>query len=115
VSSLPNNTPDFNFQNTFAPFAQDPALPFGDIFTLDDITRIFAEEKVSFGQTSRSFWTPELTTWAFIWQILSPDNSCRQAVANVIMFLSGLESSKLGELDTTLYCRARAKIPAKVL
>jgi putative transposase len=113
--SLPNTTPHFNFHNTFAPFAQDADLPFGDILTLADIQRIFAEEKVSFGETSRSFWTPALTTWAFLWQVLSPDQSCRQAVANVIMFLSGVASHQRGELDTTLYCRARAKIPARVL
>ncbi len=112
--SLLNNTPDFNFQNALAPFAQDADLPFGDILTVADVQRIFAEENVSFGQTSRSFWTPQLTTWAFLWQILSPDKSCRQAVANVIMFLSGVESAKLGELDTTLYCRARAKVSARV-
>ena len=112
--SLPKSTPDFNFQNTFAPFAQDAELPFGNILTLADVQRIFEEEEVSFGQTSRSFWTPALTTWAFIWQILSPDKSCSQAVANVILFLSGQAESKLGELDTTLYCRARAKIPARV-
>ena len=114
MSSLLNDTPDFNFQNAFAPFAQDAELPFGDILTVADVQRIFAEEEVSFGQTSRSFWTPELTTWAFLWQILSPDKSCRQAVANVILFLSGVESAKQGELDTTLYCRARAKVPARV-
>ena len=114
MSSLLNNPPDFKFQNTFAPFAQDADLPFGDILTLADVEQIFADEEVSFGQTSRSFWTPALTTWAFIWQILSPDKSCRQTVANVIMFLSAVESAKLGELDTTLYCRARAKVPARV-
>jgi putative transposase len=113
--SLLNNTPDFNFHHTFAPFAQDADLPFGDILTIADVQEIFAEEEVSFGQTSRSFWTPALTTWAFIWQILSPDKSCRQAVANVILFLSARESSRLGELDTTLYCRARAKVPTRVL
>ncbi len=112
--SLQNDTPDFNFQNAFAPFAQDAELPFGNVLTVADVQRIFDEERVSFGHTSRSFWTPELTTWAFLWQILSHDKSCRQAVANVIMLLSGLESSKLGELDTSLYCRARAKIPARV-
>jgi putative transposase len=113
--SLQNSPLDFNFHNTFAPFGQDAELPFGDILTIADVQQIFAEEEVSFGETSRSFWTPALTTWAFVWQVLSPDQSCRQAVANVVLFLSGLESDKLGELDTTLYCRARAKVPARVL
>ena len=115
MSSVSTTAANFNFQNTFAPFAQGEELPFDDVLSLADVERIFAEEKVSFGATSRSFWTPALTTWAFVWQVLSPDHSCRQAVANVIMCLTGMQIPETADLDTGLYCRARAKLPDRVL
>jgi hypothetical protein len=31
----------------------------------------------------RVFYTPRLTSWAFFWQVLSPDRSCRAAVKRI--------------------------------
>ena len=66
--SYRDNRQNFNFRNTFAPFAQDQDLPFAEILSEADVARIFAEEKVSFGKLARSLWTPALTLWAFLWQ-----------------------------------------------
>jgi hypothetical protein len=71
MSSYLDPHQDFNFRNSFAPFAQDKNLPFAEILTEADVARIFAEEKVSFGKLARSLWTPALTLWAFLWQVLS--------------------------------------------
>jgi hypothetical protein len=109
VLSYQNNHRGFSFQNTFAPFAQDADLPLADVLTEDDVARIVAEEEVSFGNLPRCFWTPALTLWAFLWQVLSPDQSCRQVVANVL--LSFALSHDAEDIDTGLYCRARAKLP----
>jgi putative transposase len=103
----------FQFQNTLAPFLQADGLPFADVLTADDIAQACADEQVAFGQTSRSFWTPALTLWAFLSQALGDDKSCRQAVAGVVVYLA--LSRPVDDLDTGAYCRARAKLPATVL
>jgi hypothetical protein len=112
MSSYLENHQNFNFRNALAPFAQDQDLPLADVLSEADVVRIFAEEKVSFGQLAHSFWTPALTLWAFLWQVLSPDKSCRQVVANVLM--SFALSHEPENIDTSLYCRARAKLPPAV-
>jgi putative transposase len=113
MSSYRDGRPDFNFRNTFAPFAQGKDLPFAEVLTEADVARIFAEEKCSFGTLARSFWTPALTLWAFLGQVLGADKSCRQAVANVLMSLA--LSHEPADIDTGLYCRARAKLSPIVM
>jgi hypothetical protein len=113
MSSYVDGSQNFNFHNSFAPFAQGDDLPFADVLNEADVTRIFAEEKISFGGTARAFWTPALTLWAFVWQVLSPDKSCRQTVANVVLTLA--LSTEPKDIDTGLYCRARAKLTPSVL
>ena len=111
--SYPDNQQNFNYRNTFAPFAQDNDLPFAEVLTEADVAQIFAEEKISFGKLAHSFWTPAITLWAFLWQVISPDKSCRQAVANVMMSLALTYDP--GNIDTGLYCRARAKLPPTLM
>ncbi len=113
MSSYQDNQQNFNFRNTFAPFAQDQDLPLAEVLSEADVARIFAEEKVSFGKLARSLWTPALTLWAFLWQVLSADKSCRQVVANVLLSIAW--SREPEDIDTGLYCRARAKLPPAVL
>jgi putative transposase len=113
MSSYLDNRQNFNFRNAFAPFAQDHDLPLAEVLSEADVARIFADEEVSFGKLAHSFWTPALTLWAFLWQVLSPDKSCRQVVANVLMSFALSHDSE--DIDTGLYCRARAKLPSAVL
>jgi putative transposase len=113
MPSIAENGPEFNFHHALAPFAQGADLPFAAVLTEADVRQIFAEEQVQFGQVRHSFWTPALTLWAFLWQVLSPDKSCRQAVANVALALA--LTGEPSDLDTGLYCRARAKVPASAL
>lgn len=113
MPSYPPSAADFQFEHTLAPFLQAEGSPFADVLSAQDIEQAFTEEKVSFGQTSRSFWTPALTLWAFLSQMVAADPSCRQAVARVVVALA--LSRDLDDLDTAAYCRARAKLPAQVL
>jgi putative transposase len=112
VLSYLDNHHNFNYQNSFAPFAQGEGLPLEKVLSDDVVARVIAEEKVSFGKIARTTWTAPITLWAFIWQVLSPDKSCRQVVANVMLTLA--LAREPDNLDTGLYCRARAKIPANV-
>jgi hypothetical protein len=115
MSSSIETRPDFNFQHTFAPFAQDAELPFADLLTVADVEQVCAEENIALGATPRSFWTPALTLTAFLWQMLDPDPSCRQAVANLVLSLALSCDPEQLDLNTGNYCRARAKWTAPAL
>ncbi len=113
MPSYPPSNPPFDFQQTLAPFLQAEGLPLAEVLTEADIAQACADAQVSFGQTTRSFWTPALTLWTFLGQVLSADPSCRQAVAQVVTALA--LSCDPEDLDTGAYCRARAKLPAPLV
>jgi hypothetical protein len=59
-------------------------------------------------------YTPLLTIWTFLYQVLSPDQSCRAAVARLLAFLCvGGDGS--GSAKTDPYCKARQRLPEKLL
>jgi putative transposase len=99
--------------STLAPFLHADGLPFADVLTAADIAQAFADEQVSFGQTAQAFWTPALTLWTFLSQVLSGIKSCRPAVARAFVTMALTRAP--ADLDTGNYCRARAKLPLAVL
>jgi hypothetical protein len=96
-----------------APFLHGDGLPFANVLTADDIEQAFADEDVSFGEAAHSFWTPALTLWTFLSQVLNSVKSCRPAVARAFVAMALSRPPK--ELDTGNYCRARANLTAAVL
>lgn len=68
----------------------------------------------AFGSAS-SVWqgwlyTPAVTTWVFLSQCLSPDHSCRDAVARLAAWLSA-QGRRPCSADTGAYCTAREQLP----
>jgi hypothetical protein len=59
-------------------------------------------------------FTPLVTVYAFLGQILDPDHSCRQAVARVLAWLVGC-GRKACSAETGAYCKARQRLPENVL
>jgi putative transposase len=59
-------------------------------------------------------YTPWLTFWAFFWQVLSPDRSCRSALKRLSAWM-GLRGQELDDEDTGPYCKARARLPESAL
>jgi len=55
-----------------------------------------------------------LTFWTFLWQILNPGSSCREAVRKVMAWLAWLGRPKLSE-DDSPYCQARKRLPKPIL
>jgi hypothetical protein len=59
-------------------------------------------------------YTPLLTIWTFLYQVLAADQSCRAAVARLLAFLcvggAGCRSAK-----TDPYCKARQRLPEELL
>jgi len=67
------------------------------------------------GTNSRhSIYTPLVTFWAFLSQVLDADGSCRRAVTRVQTLCSALGLA-LPKEDTGAYCIARARLPMRVL
>jgi hypothetical protein len=88
-------------------FLQDGELPF---------TNVLSEEVLSQSLTTiGSSWldriyTPLVTLWVFLGQVLSADHSCRAAVARLIAHLLSRGESPCSA-ETGAYCQARKRLP----
>lgn len=90
-------------------FLQDGGLPFGDILTDEIVAQaVTAIEEV----WKDRIYSPLVTLWVFLSQVLSADHSCRAAVARLVAHrLSHGESACSAE--TGAYCQARKRLPEK--
>jgi hypothetical protein len=55
-------------------------------------------------------YTPLLTIWTFLYQVLASDQSCRAAVARLLAFLC-VRGNSPGSAKTDPYCKARQRLP----
>ena len=71
--------------------------------------------KTSSGLNSRRrVYTPMVTFWAFLGQVLAPGSSCRKAVSNVqVLFVA--RQLDPPSCDTKSYCSARRRLPVRLL
>src|SRR5438552_3071251 len=90
-------------------FAQDDALPFSDILTEDLVAQTLTEVCASW--IDRIF-SPLITLWVFLSQVLSADHSCRAAVARLVAHRVA-RGQKPCSAKTGAYCQARARLPEK--
>lgn len=58
-------------------------------------------------------YTPAITVWVFLSQCLSPDHSCREAVARLAVWLSA-QGKRACSAQTGAYCTAREQLPEDV-
>jgi putative transposase len=109
--SLPNR-----FRLVLASFLQRPGLPFADALSEDAIQKAFDEEDAGFAEDEDAVYTPAITLWAFLSQVLFKDEhrSCVAAVARVVVLLVALERGPCSS-NTGAYCRARAKLSEEVI
>lgn len=103
----------FQFKNALAPFLYGDSLPLPDSLDPAQVQQRFTAHQVSFGNRRDALWTPALTLWAFLRQILCADHSCRQAVGQVVLAFALMRPPKA--FDTAAYCRARAQLPTPLL
>lgn len=89
---------------------QLPDLPFPDILSNDTLQQL-----IDCSSRSRDrIFTPLVTLKTFIFQILSADGSCRQAVSQVLA--ERLSQGKAANsINTSSYCKARDSLPLKPL
>lgn len=105
-----------NFRCVLRSFLQHAGLAFAAALPEETIQQAFADDGVNFAQEEGDVYTPALTLWAFLSQVLfkGEQRSCRAAVARVVVLLVGLSREPCSD-NTGAYCRARAKIPVAVV
>jgi hypothetical protein len=91
-------------------------LPFAEVLSEDEIQQAFADEGVEFAQEEDEIYTPPLTLWMFLSQVLykGEHRSCMAAVSRALVLLVALGREPCAK-NTGAYCRARAKLPEKVI
>src|SRR5436190_17541508 len=87
-------------------FLQDGDLPF---------TNVLTEQVIAQALTALTGWldrifSPLVTLWAFLGQVLSADHSCRAAVARLIAHRLS-RGQRPCSAETGAYCQARQRLP----
>lgn len=88
-------------------FLQDGELPFSDVLSEETVAKAL--------QTTGDCWmeriyTPLVTLWVFLSQVLNADHSCRAAVARLISHRISHGQSPCSP-ETGAYCLARKRLP----
>lgn len=98
----------FRDQATFLrrQFLQDGDLPFTNVLTEEVVTHALA----AVGSWLDRIFSPLVTLWVFLGQVLSADHSCRAAVARLIAHrVAG--GQRPCSARTGAYCQARKRLP----
>jgi Transposase DDE domain len=92
-------------------FAQRDGLPFADVLPAQRIEDAIEDHG---GGWREDVFTPILTLWAFLTQVICPVGCCRLAVARVMAWLVAHGQQPCGP-GTGGYCKARVRLPEGVL
>jgi putative transposase len=97
-------------------FLQADDLPFREVLSAEQIEAALLAENAAFGVEDGDIYTPALTLWGWLAQVMHADKarSCVAAVARITALCVALGRQPPAP-DTGAYCRARAKLPASVL
>jgi hypothetical protein len=82
-----------------------PQLPFHDLLDPATVNQVLDKNQVSFRDR---IFSPLVTLWTFLSQVLSLDHSCREAVARLIAFRVSNGQEPCGP-ETGSYCKAEAE------
>jgi hypothetical protein len=88
-------------------FLQDCGLPFGDVLTNQIVEQAMT---VVEGVWRDRIYSPLVTLWVFLGQVLSQDHSCRAAVARLIAHRVS-QGQRPCSAETGAYCQARKRLP----
>ena len=92
-------------------FTTSVGLPFRELLPESAIIEALAAEKIRY---RNRLFNPVVTLWAFLSQVLDADKSCSNAVSRVIAWLTNA-GADLPSADTGGYCKARQRLPEKLL
>src|ERR1700732_2716514 len=100
-----------NLKAVRARFARNTGLPFAQVLTEAMILDVLNDHGVRYRDR---LFSPVTTIWGFLSQVLSDDQSCRDAVTRIIAHraANGLE---ICSPTPASYCNARGRLPTGVL
>ena len=104
------------FRLVLSSVLQTDGLPFADVLGEQAIQDAFDQHNVVFALEEDGVYTPAVTLWAFLSQVLhkNEQRSCLAAVSRVIVLLVALGREPCAK-NSGAYCRARAKVPEAVI
>lgn len=88
-------------------FLQEGDLPFRDVLSEELVQDALAAVRVVWND---AIYTPLVTLWVFLSQVLSADHSCRSAVARLIAHRIS-RGQRACSSETGAYCQARKRLP----
>lgn len=88
-------------------FLQEGKLPFTEVLSANGISQVLEAIKVCWNDR---IFSPLVTLWVFLGQVLSADQSCRAAVARLIAHRVS-QGLKPCSSETGAYCQARKRLP----
>lgn len=88
---------------------EEKNLPFSDILSAEAISK--HTENVSYRE--RTF-SPLITIFTFLSQVISQDQSCQGALAQTIAFFAA-KDMQTPSANTAAYCKARARLPEETI
>ncbi len=86
-------------------------LPFCEVLSESNIQAVLDDHQIEF--RDRVF-TPQVTIWGFLSQVLSEDHSCRDAVSRIIAHRA-TNGTSVCSPNTASYCKARSRLLTSVL
>ena len=90
-------------------FLQDGDLPFSQVLSEELVAQTLSAVGVVWND---GIYTPLVTLWVFLSQVLSQDHSCRAAVAQLIAHRVS-RGQRPCSAETSAYCQARKRLPEK--
>jgi hypothetical protein len=88
-------------------FLQGGGLPFAEVLTADCLDEALREIKSTWKDR---IYTPLVTLWVFLGQVLNADQSCRAAVARLVADRAARGLPPCSS-ETGAYCQARGRLP----
>ena len=60
---------------------------------------------------------PRVTFWAFVWQVMQPQSSCREVVRKIEAWWRWMQKDRSGmpALSASAYCQARSRLSSETL
>jgi hypothetical protein len=98
---------DVAFRQSVAQARRQGKLYFASLLSEDHIHEAFGQAR---GLCQAWIYTPAVTIWVFLAQCLSPDHSCRDAVAQLLAWLMA-SGRRPCSAETGAYCTARDRLP----
>jgi hypothetical protein len=90
-------------------FLQQRGLPFAEVFSAGGLEEAVRDAKLTWNDR---IFTPLITLWVFLGQVLAADPSCRAAVARLIAHRVS-QGLKPCSSETGAYCQARKRLPER--